>query len=39
MTDMSTSATTPLILGAMMFGVTVDEDTSFALLDRLVGRA
>ncbi|MGO4533596.1 aldo/keto reductase [Leifsonia sp. 2MCAF36] len=28
----------PLILGAMMFGVTIDESTSFALLDRFVER-
>jgi aryl-alcohol dehydrogenase-like predicted oxidoreductase len=27
-----------LVLGAMMFGVTIDEDTSFALLDRFVER-
>jgi len=26
----------PLVLGAMMFGTTIDEDTSFALLDRFV---
>ncbi|GLJ76844.1 aldo/keto reductase [Leifsonia poae] len=26
----------PLVLGAMMFGVTIDEDTSFAILDRFV---
>ncbi|WP_051426676.1 aldo/keto reductase [Jiangella gansuensis] len=30
--------TTPLILGAMNFGTTVDEATSFALLDRFVER-
>ena len=30
--------TTPLVLGAMFFGTTVDEDTSFALLDRFVER-
>ncbi len=30
--------TTPLVLGAMFFGVTIDEDTSFALLDRFVER-
>ncbi|MEV0274319.1 aldo/keto reductase [Hamadaea sp. NPDC050747] len=29
---------TPLVLGAMMFGTTVDETTSFALLDRFVER-
>ncbi len=28
----------PLVLGAMMFGTAVDEDTSFALLDRFVER-
>jgi aryl-alcohol dehydrogenase-like predicted oxidoreductase len=28
----------PLVLGAMMFGTTIDEDTSFALLDRFVER-
>lgn len=27
-----------LVLGAMMFGTTIDEDTSFALLDRFVER-
>jgi aryl-alcohol dehydrogenase-like predicted oxidoreductase len=31
-------ATTPLVLGAMFFGTTIDEDTSFALLDRFVQR-
>jgi aryl-alcohol dehydrogenase-like predicted oxidoreductase len=31
-------STTPLILGAMNFGTTVDEATSFALLDRFVER-
>src|SRR3990170_4944834 len=30
--------TTPLVLGAMKFGTTVDEATSFALLDRFVER-
>jgi aryl-alcohol dehydrogenase-like predicted oxidoreductase len=30
--------TTPLVLGAMFFGTTVDEETSFALLDRFVER-
>lgn len=30
--------TSPLILGAMNFGTTVDETTSFALLDRFVER-
>jgi aryl-alcohol dehydrogenase-like predicted oxidoreductase len=29
---------TELVLGAMMFGTTIDEDTSFALLDRFVER-
>lgn len=36
-----TTATAPasaLVLGAMMFGTTVDEDTSFAILDRFVER-
>jgi len=28
----------PLVLGAMLFGITVDESTSFALLDRFVER-
>ncbi|WP_433832613.1 aldo/keto reductase [Actinoplanes sp. CA-015351] len=28
----------PLVLGAMMFGTTIDEHTSFALLDRFVER-
>jgi len=28
----------PLVLGAMMFGTTIDESTSFALLDRFVER-
>jgi len=27
---------TPLVLGAMMFGTRIDEPTSFALLDRFV---
>ena len=30
--------TTPLVLGAMMFGTRIDETTSFALLDRFVDR-
>jgi aryl-alcohol dehydrogenase-like predicted oxidoreductase len=30
--------TTPLVLGAMFFGTTIDEETSFALLDRFVER-
>jgi aryl-alcohol dehydrogenase-like predicted oxidoreductase len=34
----STSPSSPLVLGAMMFGTAVDEDTSFALLDRFVER-
>ncbi|MGK3953733.1 aldo/keto reductase [Microbacterium sp. I2] len=34
----STPPTSPLVLGAMMFGTTIDEDTSFALLDRFVER-
>ncbi|GAA3455152.1 aldo/keto reductase [Dactylosporangium matsuzakiense] len=29
---------TELVLGAMMFGTTIDEETSFALLDRFVER-
>lgn len=33
-----TFPTSPLVLGAMMFGTAVDEDTSFALLDRFVER-
>jgi aryl-alcohol dehydrogenase-like predicted oxidoreductase len=33
-----TVRTTPLVLGAMFLGVTIDEDTSFALLDRFVER-
>ncbi|WP_350348777.1 aldo/keto reductase [Agromyces sp. G08B096] len=31
-----TTTTIPLALGAMMFGTTIDERTSFALLDRFV---
>ncbi|NYE20727.1 aldo/keto reductase [Microbacterium immunditiarum] len=34
----TTPPTTPLVLGAMMFGTTIDEETSFALLDRFVER-
>lgn len=34
----ATPPTSPLVLGAMMFGATVDEATSFALLDRFVER-
>ncbi|WP_194408858.1 aldo/keto reductase [Microbacterium cremeum] len=34
----STPPTSPLVLGAMMFGTTIDETTSFALLDRFVER-
>ena len=34
----TTSPTSALVLGAMMFGTAVDEDTSFALLDRFVER-
>ncbi len=30
--------TTPIVLGAMMFGTTIDEDTSYAILDRFVER-
>lgn len=33
-----TSLTSPLVLGAMMFGTAIDEETSFALLDRFVER-
>jgi aryl-alcohol dehydrogenase-like predicted oxidoreductase len=35
MTDATQS---PLVLGAMMFGTRIDEDTSFAILDRFVER-
>ncbi|GAA4604634.1 aryl-alcohol dehydrogenase-like predicted oxidoreductase [Actinoplanes octamycinicus] len=35
---MSDNTHSPLVLGAMMFGTTVDEETSFALLDRFVER-
>ncbi len=31
-----TPTSTPLVLGAMMFGTRIDESTSFALLDRFV---
>lgn len=34
----STPPTPALVLGAMMFGTTIDEGTSFALLDRFVER-
>ena len=34
----ATPPTSPLVLGAMMFGTAVDETTSFALLDRFVER-
>lgn len=34
----STAPASALVLGAMMFGTTIDEDTSFALLDRFVER-
>jgi aryl-alcohol dehydrogenase-like predicted oxidoreductase len=34
----SVSPTSPLVLGAMMFGTAIDEPTSFALLDRFVER-
>lgn len=33
-----TAPSSPLVLGAMMFGTTIDENTSFALLDRFVER-
>jgi aryl-alcohol dehydrogenase-like predicted oxidoreductase len=32
------AGSTPLVLGAMFFGTTIDEDTSFALLDRFTER-
>ncbi|WP_426513765.1 aldo/keto reductase [Dactylosporangium sp. McL0621] len=35
---MSDATPSPLVLGAMMFGTTIDEATSFALLDRFVER-
>ncbi|AGZ43195.1 aldo/keto reductase [Actinoplanes friuliensis] len=35
---MTEATLSPLVLGAMMFGTTIDEDTSFALLDRFVER-
>ncbi|WP_328476322.1 aldo/keto reductase [Actinoplanes sp. NBC_00393] len=35
---MTTVTQSPLVLGAMMFGTAVDEETSFALLDRFVER-
>jgi aryl-alcohol dehydrogenase-like predicted oxidoreductase len=35
---MMESKTSPLVLGAMMFGTTIDESTSVALLDRFVER-
>lgn len=35
---MTQTTQSPLVLGAMMFGTTIDEDTSFALLDRFVER-
>ena len=34
----ATAPTSALVLGAMMFGTTIDETTSFALLDRFVER-
>lgn len=34
----TTAPTSALVLGAMMFGTAVDENTSFALLDRFVER-
>jgi aryl-alcohol dehydrogenase-like predicted oxidoreductase len=33
-----TTTTSPIVLGAMFFGTTIDERTSFALLDRFVER-
>ncbi|MHC2999149.1 aldo/keto reductase [Microbacterium sp. HJ5] len=38
MTTATTAPASALVLGAMMFGTAVDEDTSFALLDRFVER-
>lgn len=38
MGNTTTPQSTPLVLGAMFFGTTIDEDTSFALLDRFVER-
>nr|WP_296071094.1 aldo/keto reductase [uncultured Actinoplanes sp.] len=35
---MAEAMESPLVLGAMMFGTTIDEQTSFALLDRFVER-
>lgn len=35
-TDNAPVPSTPLVLGAMFFGTTIDEETSFALLDRFV---
>ena len=35
---MKETTESPLVLGAMMFGTTIDEATSFALLDRFVER-
>ncbi|MET0424093.1 MAG: aldo/keto reductase [Actinoplanes sp.] len=35
---MTETTQSPLVLGAMMFGTTIDQDTSFALLDRFVER-
>ncbi|WP_262847675.1 aldo/keto reductase [Mumia quercus] len=32
------TTTSPLVLGTMMFGTRIDEDTSYALLDRFVER-
>ncbi|WP_102193090.1 aldo/keto reductase [Microbacterium aurantiacum] len=37
MTDENTKRS-PIVLGAMMFGTLIDEETSFALLDRFVER-
>lgn len=37
MTDHNTQRS-PIVLGAMMFGTVIDEETSFALLDRFVER-
>jgi aryl-alcohol dehydrogenase-like predicted oxidoreductase len=38
MTITTPSPASPLVLGAMMFGTTIDEDAAFALLDRFVER-
>ena len=35
---MTQTTESPLVLGAMMFGTRIDEQTSFAILDRFVER-